>query len=70
VPQPDYVRELSADISAIEESTQVQNKLNAARTVGDVRQVLEAHRQYYLAMEFATREAFNNRIKKLFEALP
>ena len=41
-----------------------------AKTVADVRRVLEAHRQFYLSMEFATRAAFNEKIKRLFEVLP
>jgi hypothetical protein len=70
VAQPFYVTELSNDIAAIEESTQVAAELKNARNVADVRACLARHRQYYLSMEFATRAAFNEKIKKLFEALP
>jgi hypothetical protein len=70
VAQPDYIRTLSDDISAVEESTLVARDLKNAKTVADVRRVLEAHRQFYLSMEFATRAAFNEKIKRLFEVLP
>jgi hypothetical protein len=70
VAQPDYIRALSDDLTTIEESTQVANELRDARSVADVRACLEKHRAYYLAMEFATRAAFNAKIKRLFEDLP
>jgi hypothetical protein len=70
VAQPHYIRTLSDDITTLEESTEIANELRDARTVADVRACLEKHRAYYLAMEFATRAEFNNRIKRLFEELP
>jgi hypothetical protein len=70
VAQPDYIRTLSDDLSAIEESTQVANELRDARSVADVRACLERHRAYYLSMELATRAVFNEKIKRLFEVLP
>jgi hypothetical protein len=67
---PSYVRELSQDISAIEESTEIENQLNAARTANDVRRVLQAHRQFYLAMSQTERATLNNKVKELFVRLP
>jgi hypothetical protein len=70
VAQPSYITELSRDISAVEESTEIQHELRKARTAQDVRDVLEAHRRFYLSMSVVERTSFNNVVKKLFETLP
>jgi hypothetical protein len=68
--QPDYVHSLSEDIAAIEESTEIEVELTAAKTVDDVRACLERHRSFYLAMSSVERGVFNDRIKELFARLP
>jgi hypothetical protein len=67
--QPDYIVSLSADMTAIEESTALNNELNAATTCTDVRVALERHRQHYLSMSMPERASLNNKVKKLFEVL-
>jgi hypothetical protein len=67
---PGYIHELSQDISAIEESTEIANELSAARTANDVRNVLQRHRQFYLGMSQTVRAGFNDQIKQLFLKLP
>jgi hypothetical protein len=67
---PGYIHELSHAMSAIEESTEIENELNAAQTANDVRRVLQAHRQFYLSMSQTVRAGFNDRIKQLFVRLP
>jgi hypothetical protein len=67
---PGYIHELSRAMSAIEESTEIESELNAARTANDVREVLHRHRQFYLGMSMPVRAEFNNRVKGLFAKLP
>jgi hypothetical protein len=67
---PGYIHELSQDISAIEESTEIENELSQARTANDVRRVLQNHRQFYLSMSQTVRAGFNDHIKQLFLKLP
>jgi len=67
---PGYIHDLSRAMSAIEESTEIENELNAARTANDVRRVLQAHRQFYLAMSQVQRAELNYKVKELFGRLP
>jgi hypothetical protein len=67
---PSYITELSHAISAIEESTEIENELNRARTADDVRRVLQAHRQFYLSMSQIERAELNHKVKELFVRLP
>jgi hypothetical protein len=67
---PDYVRDLSRAMSAIEESTEIENELAAARTANDVRRTLQAHRQFYMEMSQTQRAMLNVKVKELFAKLP
>jgi hypothetical protein len=67
---PDYVRDLSRAISAIEESTEIERELDRARTADDVRGVLQRHRQFYLEMSPTMRGELNTKVKELFARLP
>jgi hypothetical protein len=68
--QPDYVVLLSRDLELTEECLQITRELNKASTVQDVRDILEAHRKFYLAMTPVVRGSFNDHVKHLFTTLP
>jgi hypothetical protein len=70
VAQPDYVVLLSRDLELTEECLQITRELNKASTVQDVRDILEAHRTFYLAMTPVVRGVFNDHVKHLFTTLP